>query len=170
MHDIKQQFIESYRKYFSSIYKYCLFRVSSVEDAQDITETTFMKTWDYITEGKKIMNYRAFLFRIAHNQIVNLYNKRSIDKDKIVPLTKADGSMIDAPDGIDIHAKTEIKELYKEIIKELNELKPEYRDVMLLRYVEDMEFSEIAQALEISEENVRVRIHRAIKKVKEAIQ
>lgn len=165
----KKQFIETYQKYFPNIFKYCLFRVGSKEDAEDLTEQTFMKTWNYLIEGSEIDNMRAFLFRVAHNHIVDFYAQRKKDQDHRTSLETKDGQTIDIPDAIDIHADAETKELYREAIAELNRLKPEYRDVMLLRYVHDMELTDIAQTLGLSPENVRVRIHRATKKIKEAL-
>jgi RNA polymerase sigma-70 factor, ECF subfamily len=166
--DRKEQFLQIYKEYFPRIYNYCLFRVSLKEDAEDITEMTFIKTWDYLSEGKHIDNFKAFLFRVAHNLTINLYGKRTQDKEHIVSLTSSiTGKQIDIPDDTDIHDDLETKELYKSIRQELAQLKPEYRDVMLLRYVDDMSLSDIAQTLQISETNVRVRLHRATRKMKD---
>jgi len=71
----QEQFMKVYDEYSAGVYRYCYFRLNSREDAEDLTSTVFHKTWDYLAQGKKIDNMRAFLYRVAHNQIVDLYKK-----------------------------------------------------------------------------------------------
>src|SRR3989344_4678170 len=68
-----QQFIEVYREYAPQIFKYCFFRVRRREDAEDIASQTFLKTWEYLAKGNSLDNMRAFLYRVAHNLIIDHY-------------------------------------------------------------------------------------------------
>ncbi|PIR41562.1 MAG: hypothetical protein COV31_00430 [Candidatus Yanofskybacteria bacterium CG10_big_fil_rev_8_21_14_0_10_46_23] len=165
-----KKFVAVYRQYFPKIYKYCLFRLNSKEDAEDLTEQTFLRTWDYLIQGNEIENFRAFLFRVAHNQVIDLYSKREIDRKHSEPLINQEGRERDLPDETDLLADNQEKELYQEAQEELDQLKPEYREVMILYYVEDLDLSEIAEILGLTEGNVRVRLHRARNKLKEAMR
>ncbi|MFH1769661.1 MAG: RNA polymerase sigma factor, partial [Parcubacteria group bacterium] len=77
----KVQFIEFYREHSPDVLKYCYFRVSSKEEAEDLTSKVFLKTWDYITKGNKIDNLRAFIFKVAHNIVIDFYKTSKKDRE-----------------------------------------------------------------------------------------
>ena len=72
----KEAFGHLYDQYFPQIFKYLLVRTDTREDAEDMTETVFIKAWEHLPNfgGKtKERNLRAWLFRIAHNTVVDHY-------------------------------------------------------------------------------------------------
>src|SRR6056297_1917616 len=80
-------FGELYDKYKDSIYRFVYFKVSNREKAHDLVNESFLKIYNYIREDKDIENFRAFLYKIARNSVIDFYRTR---KDNI--------SLDDSPD------------------------------------------------------------------------
>ncbi|OGN29829.1 MAG: hypothetical protein A3A33_00890 [Candidatus Yanofskybacteria bacterium RIFCSPLOWO2_01_FULL_49_25] len=152
-----------YDKYARKIYTYCYFRVRSREEAEDIASQTFTKAWDHVSSGKDVENVAGFLYRIAHNLIIDHYRKGKSDHESSLddPLHPID---------IPIHDQTsellDRKRREQEVFRKLEELPEPYQEVIVLRYVNELAVKEIAIALAESENTVSVRIHRALAKLK----
>lgn len=162
----KEAFIRAYDLHVDSIYRFIYFKVSSGEDAQDLTSQVFLKTWNYInnndiTEEKTL---RALLYKIARTTIIDHYRKQgqvnvSIDeKDKKI-------DVID--ESQDIAKKIQLEFDIKYIEDKLKELKDEYREIIVMKYIEEMTISEIAQVINKTKGNTRVLVHRAMKSLQE---
>ncbi len=160
----EEKFLEMYNEYAPKLYSYCYFRVHSKEDAEDLASKVFMKTWDYLVQGNKVENMRAFLYRSAHNLVVDFY--KTSKKDRELSIHAFDGETIDIPDSTNISADLETKHLVGSITKHLDQLNDDYKEIIILRYINDLSIKEIAQATEMTENNVSVKLHRATEKLK----
>jgi len=155
MHSITEdKFIELYREHAPKLFKYCYFRVNSKEDAEDLAGQVFMKTWDYITQGNTIDNMRAFLYRSAHNLIVDFY--KTSKKDREVSIHAFGEDTIDIPDESDLVSDTETKLLVQEVTAKLDILPDAYREIIVLRYINELSITEIAETTGMTENNVSV--------------
>ncbi len=148
-----------YDQYAPKIYSYIYFRTSDQEVAQDIMHDVFLRAWQYIVDKKKVDNFRALLYQIARNKIVDFYRAKEIAPtllDETVAVIEQDqaGTALD----IDI--------LRKRIIS----LKDEYQEVITLRHLEGLSIDEISVVLGKDKNNVRVTLHRALTKLKELYQ
>lgn len=153
-----------YDKYVASVYRFVYIKVSDRQLAEDITQDIFLKTWQHIVDKKNVRSFRAFIFRIARNTVVDHY--RSSNKQEL-PLDYVDGieeSEQNPSISTDKSIDTEL------LLKEIKKLKSEYQEVLFLRYVEDMDISEIAEVLDKDKNNIRVTIHRALSKLKSQTQ
>ncbi|MBX4200907.1 RNA polymerase sigma factor, partial [Candidatus Parcubacteria bacterium] len=72
----QQEFLDAYKQHADAIYRHCYFRVYNKDLAEDLTQETFIKTWKYIVEGKKVDNIKAFLYRVAVNLIIDHSRKK----------------------------------------------------------------------------------------------
>ena len=72
-------FAQLYDIYVKQIYRFVYFKVSSHEEAEDITSEVFLKTWRYINDKskKKISSFSGLLYRLARNAIVDLYRVKA---------------------------------------------------------------------------------------------
>src|SRR3989344_2143089 len=71
-------FAKFYDEYVGRIYRFVLFKVSSVQEAEDITSEVFLKAWEYL--GKKdieIKNLNSFIYQIARNLVIDYYRSRA---------------------------------------------------------------------------------------------
>lgn len=159
---IEKEFLKTYDDFSNAIFRYCFLRVTDKDLAYDILQETFIKTWDYLAKGNEIRNYRAFLYKTARNLIIDEYRKK-----RIVPLSRLQEKGFDAR--LDNRPELFNEIQFKEIIDVISLLKPEYRDPLLMRYVDDLPVKEIAEIMQETENNISVRLHRGLKHLKEIL-
>lgn len=160
----EEAFISFYQEHAPKLFKYCYFRVHSKEDAEDLAGKVFMKTWDYLVAGNTIDSIRAFLYRSAHNLIVDFYKTSKHSRE--VPLHDTEGKPIDIPDDASFVKDLETRELVTEVQEKLKDLPDQYREIIVLRYINDLSIGEIAKVTDMSENNVSVKLHRAINQLR----
>lgn len=167
----KESFGALYDEYIKPIYRFIYFKVNSKEEAEDLASETFLKAWNYLSKidnSNKIHNFKAFLYQVANNLVIDFYRKRSL-----LPISLNDGEWEDAniPDekisGIDKIKKEDDTAELKKAFKKIPE---NYSSVVIWYYLEELEIAEIAQILGKSEGTVRVTIHRALKALKRALE
>ncbi len=155
----EQQFLEAYDKYADAIFRYCYYRVFDRDRAKDFMQEAFVRTWKYISEGKKVDNVRAFVYRTANNLIIDdSRKKKQVSLDQLAEKGFTPNE--------DPREKNQDILFGKEIVSMVKELDEKYRDVILLRYVDELSIGEIAKVLGESENNVSVRINRGLKKIR----
>jgi len=161
-HKDKQEFfLQAYNENSDALFRHCYFRVSSREIALDLTQDTFMKTWEYVSKGHEVKNLRAFLFKVLGNAIIDHYRKHKTESLDL----KIDEGMQFESKGTDTEKESEVGMAVKAIQK----LPDQYKDVIFMRYIDDLSPKEIAEILEEEENNISVRIHRGVAKLKEIL-
>ena len=149
-----------YRRYVDRVYGYCFYLLGDHHDAEDATERTFVAALAaidrYRDEGS---TFRAWLFRIAHNQLANALRARqrhpAASLDAVPePLTQAD------PAGVLSRA-----EEARGLRHALDRLPDDRRQVVVLRFVDGLSAREIGAVLGRSEGAVRVLQHRALREL-----
>lgn len=156
-------FIQAYDQYADAIFRHCYFRVYDRELARDLMQETFKKTWIYITNGNKIENIKAFLYRIATNLVIDHKRKNgTISLDQL----KEKGF---EPEGDDKHDYIYTKLETERILSVVRQLDERSRQVILLRYVDGLTPKEISKATGRSQNVVSVSLNRAVKKVRELV-
>jgi len=183
----EQQFLELYDAHVGKIYRYIYFRVGSEEQAQDLTSEVFLKCWQYVNNqqstinNKQWNNPRAFFYQVARNLITDFYRQKDrlpisleeiADKsfaDKL-PINRlgADKLIADKSDGP--YEKTAIGLEMDMVKKALRSLNHDYREVIIWRYLDEMEIKEIAQILDKREGAVRTLLSRALASLKEVLK
>ncbi len=152
-----------YDVYVKRIYRFVYFKVSSHEEAEDITADVFLKTWNYLQERKRqeIKSFGGLLYRIARNCIIDLYRSRAPGADwRIVE------GEVEMGDGGRWYGAARDKIETEQILLCLKKLKQEYQEVITLRYVDELEIDEIAEITGKGKIAVRVTLHRALKKLR----
>ena len=160
----KKSFGKLYERYLDEIYRYVFIRVGNQQSAEDITEETFIKTWESLSRiyrgDGKIDNLRAWLYRIAKNLVVDYYRKNK--SENIVVLDIAEN--LQSPEEIVIE-----QEESTWIVSALQKMKPDFQQIIILRLINDMSHKEIASIVGISEGHSRILLYRALKKLKELL-
>ncbi len=158
------QFEKMYDTHSDAIFRHLFMRLGDRERAKELTQEAFMKVWQYLASGKEISYEKAFLYRIAHNLFVN-----EIRTDK---RTKSLDEMMDDTsfDVVDTHTHADDDATAHELLAYLDTLKDSYREVLVMRYIDDLPVTEIAKLLIESETNISMRIKRALDKLKETYE
>ena len=157
-----------YDLYVERIYRFVYFKVSSVDDAKDLTAEVFLKLWQHIKDGKRVQNLNALTYMIARNCVVDLYRERARQNDSEERMADEHITVIDEDSDILIK-KIKDAEL-AEVLNTLKNLKDEYREVIVLRYLDELSIKEISKILGKSPGSVRVLIYRALNSLKSAIK
>lgn len=154
----KEQFIYAYNEYSDEIFRYCFYRVYDREKAKEIAQETFMKVWKYL-QNNDIEQYRAFLYKTAYHLIVD--NCKNNQENSLETMMESGFDVIDhktcsKQDYLDVMAA-------KDEIEKLDEIA---REIIKLKYFSDLPLRDIAHMIGETENNVAVKLHRALKKLK----
>ncbi|MFC1612268.1 RNA polymerase sigma factor [Patescibacteria group bacterium] len=155
---------EIYDRYVKRIYRFIFFKVNSTADAEDITSDVFLKTWQYIKEGKPVKNLNALLYSIARNTVVSYYRLQAKKREFEEPVTG------DININENIIKAIQIKGDAEMLLQALKTLKDEYSEVIILRFLNDLSTAEVAKVIEKSQNNTRVLVHRALTALKKAVE
>ena len=154
----EEAYLQLYDTEADSVYRRCYFKTSSKEVAEEITQEAFMRLWQYV-RVKEIEQPRALLFTIANNCIKDWYKKK-----KTPSFTQAGFEYEpEVPDESLSASKEALRQELHDVIMELEE---EDRELILLRFVEDVRTKDIAELFGVSENVISVRLHRAKKRMK----
>ena len=164
----EQAFLEAFDEHAGALFRHACFRLKRRDRATDITQDTFIKAWDYVRGGGEITHWKAFLYRVLHNLIIDEY--RSVKEVSLDAL--AETNEVRAEQLLKTGGKNEIEShlndqmLLEQIRTHIDALPETYRTAITLRYLEGFTPKEIAQVLEVSENVVSVRIHRGVAQLK----
>lgn len=166
----EERFLAAYDEYGDALFRHAYLRVSDRERAIDIVHDTFTKVWSYIRAGHDVEQFRPFLYKVLNNLIVDSYRKKR-------------DSSLDAlleQEGVDEGAFADLTETTVESLAAtldgkraftlLEALPDEYREVIILRFVDGLGPKEIAALIEESENVVSVRIHRGLAQLRKRIE
>lgn len=160
--NFKEQFSKIYDQYIDSIYRFIFIKVDSSQTAEDICSETFARGWRIFSRKKgRIKNFRAFLYKVAHNLVVDFYRK----KNKINVVSVDDSKELSDP-ALTVDHKSLVNSDIEDIRKALSTLNDTYQNVIIWRYLDEMSISEIATLLHRREGTVRVLLSRALKALK----
>lgn len=154
-----------YDLYVDKVYRFVFFKVNSVEDAKDLTSEVFLKTWQYIKDDKKIKNLNAFIYMVARNCVIDFYRNRAKKNENEEFVSETHFNIIDK-DNIAKRIGNDLE--MSQIVKALSQLKNEYREAIILHYLDELSVKEIAQILDKTPGAVRVLVFRALNALKEA--
>ena len=155
-------FAKLYDLFIDPIYRYVYFRVNA-DDAEDIVETVFLKVWENLKKYKKKKNtyFSSWIFRIAHNLVVDYYrSKKDLDSLDL---------NIQIPDDNRQHnpIKNAQNTFNKETLKiAINNLSQKHQQILIHKFINDFSNKEIAEILNKSEGSLRILQFRALKALK----
>jgi len=170
--DSDQAFYVLLKRYEKKILAY-ISRSTSVspEHAEDILQETFLKVYKNMNGFDSSLKFSSWIYRIAHNEIVNFYRKNK--KETLTVSMEANLYATEMPayinDVIDIRDVILTDEKNIQIKESLLTLSPKYRDIIVLRYLEEKDYTEISDILKIPLGTVATRINRAKNKLKKII-
>lgn len=154
---------KAYEAFSDAIFRHCFFRVYQREYALDLTQQVFLKTWEYLAKGNKIDQMRAFLYRTANNLIIDETRKR---KEQVsLDVLEEQGF----EPHIDTREEVEAGIDGAQIGTYLKQLAVDDREILVMRFIDDLSPKEIANILQETANVISVRLHRALKKLRELL-
>ena len=158
-------------RHLKPVYNFVYRIVLDRSEADDAVQETFLKLWRNIGKYKEDENFKSWLYRIARNTAIDSLRKKNRKKpiafsflggndDTPIEETIADPAPL--PD--ELVALAENKELVESLLKNLS---PSDREIIVLKYAEQMTFNEIGEILGEPLNTVKSRHRRALLKLRE---
>ncbi|MBR5528563.1 MAG: sigma-70 family RNA polymerase sigma factor [Clostridia bacterium] len=171
-----EAFGELVEKYSSFVYRTVFYDVKSREDAEDISQEVFIKAYKALASFRYDSEFSTWLYRICKNTVYDHIRKAS--REKTVPLTAIsrddeDSREYDIPDTSGayepekVYIKKETADAVNEAISQLSE---EHKNIIVMRDIEGMSYSAIADALSLEEGTVKSRLSRARAALKKKLE
>jgi len=155
-----ESFEKLYDTYFQKIYNFIFFRTSHKETSEDLTSLTFIKALEGINDFKLDYGFfSSWLYKIARNNVIDYYrSKKSIDNIDDHENLKSDTNL---------ESEIDIKYKLDKVEKYIKDLKPEQKEILIMRLWDQLSYREISKIVGKSEENCKVIFSRSLKSIKE---
>jgi RNA polymerase sigma-70 factor (ECF subfamily) len=161
----QQAYAELMGKYRDSIYFMMLKMVQNSDDAEDLTIEAFGKAFKRLDQYVPNFAFSTWLFRIATNNCIDFIRKRKIKTlsiDKPYEDSEGDESTMSLKsEGLDPEQTIIKEQKIKMMRKIVDKLKPRYKDLVVLRYFEELSYEEISKELNLPLGTVKAQLFRA---------
>ena len=157
---------ELYDCFYSKIYRYIYFKTGSVPDAEDLTEDVFVKMIESVSSYKlQGVPFSSWLFRIAHNRIVDHYRK--ISRKQTTPLENILNNTDDSSE--DIESKIDANISIRSVYAAMESLTNLQKEALSLRFAAGLSIKETSLAMQRNENAVKALQHAAIANLRNAL-
>ena len=172
----EDKFLELVHEHKTQIYQHILYLLGNRENAEDITQETFIKAWEHRSELRP-KTARAWMLKCAQNLCFNLLKRQKfqvhLTEDNNTDVETALETLMHAHSGRSNPMPDEIviqQELKDSVHCAIKKLPPDMRTVIIMRELNGMSFKEIAEVLEQPEGTVKSLVFRARKKLRELLR
>ena len=159
----EEAFAQLYEEYFDKIYRYVTLKIGDQAEAEDMTQQVFIKVLQSISSFRwKGIPFSAWLFRIAHNQMVDYFRKKK--RYATIPLNESLRSS-----DIDPQRAVELKLDIEQLLSATKRLTEAQREVISLRFSGELSIDEVAKITGKSQGAVKALQHSAIVALRKAL-
>ena len=153
--------VEQYR---DNVYRLAYRMCGNAYDADEAAQEAFVAAWRALPNFRGDAKFSTWLYRLTTNAAIDVMRREKRHQ------TVGNGEMVDLADDADSPQETvERTEQQEAVQKALATLSEEYREVLLLRYMEELDYAEIAEVLQLPSGTVKSRINRAKAALKTAL-
>jgi RNA polymerase sigma-70 factor, ECF subfamily len=151
-----------YESHLDTVYRYVYYKVGNGQLAEDLTQHIFMKAWEAINRYQwRELPFQHWLLRLARNTVIDHYRSTK----------PANASLLDPiGDGIDPEEELAQTEMIQTLQEAVRQLPDEQREVIVLRFIEQMPHADVALHLGKSAATVRVIQHRALQALRRLLE
>jgi RNA polymerase sigma-70 factor (ECF subfamily) len=168
--DHEERFLKAFEEYSDALFRHAFLRISDRERAIDVVHDAYTKVWAYVRGGHEVENFRPFLYKVLNNLIIDEYRKKK--ESSLDALLEIDG--VDEGSFSDLTSNT-VESLAatldgKQVFGLVETLPDVYKEVIILRFVDELGPKEISVLIEETENVVSVRLHRALKLLRDLVE
>lgn len=148
-------------KYSQQVFVLIVRMVGSREDAEELTQDTFLKAFEHLASFKAESSFSTWIYRIAYNTAISATRKRKQELCLVddAQLANLSDSLVDSA------LNNESEEQIKKLNRAIDQLATDERALITLFYQEEKSLSETATILGLTESNAKVKLHRIRKKL-----
>lgn len=156
-------------KYSDPLLRYIL-RLTNIdkEGAEDILQEIFIKAYFNLRDYDDSLKFSSWIYRIAHNEVIDNY-RRLKSRPKIVELDINVSQIQELSAGVDLLENIAKTEEIVEIKRAISKLKIKYQEVLVLKFIEDKDYKEIADIIKKPLGTVASRINKAKEDLKKIV-
>ena len=156
-------FLYLVRRYEQKLFRY-IARISNLssDEIEDILQDVFIKLYKNLNEFDPDLKFSSWVYRITHNEVISNYRKYK-NKSKVVSFDKDENFIKNISDEFDIEKKLKQIELKEKVFLILDKISLKYREVLILRFLEEKSYREISDILRKPEGTIATLINRAKK-------
>lgn len=159
---LEMRLSKAYEDHAEELFRFAFYKVDTKDLAEDLVAEAFLQLWQKM-QHEDIGNHRALLYTILRGRIIDHYRSRG----RRINLTLEDAEDVVFEDSTEERLDEALD--HARVLKHVHMLKDEYAEIILLHYVQDLSFSELSIILNETENNLRVRAHRALTKLKKKL-
>ena len=158
------------KKYEKKVYNLALRYLKNRDDALDLSQEVFIQVYNNLAQFRGDSQFSTWIYRVTYNKCVDMLRKTQKLRRNVVMSTDDENFFETRDRRASIEEDYEGRETLVTVMKIIDTLPSEQRDVMILRYIKDLSYSQIADVLEIAEGTVKSRLNRARLKIKEQLK
>lgn len=139
------------------------------EMADDVAQDVFLRAWHHLADYDPARKFSSWIFKIAHNRTIDQLRRQKLRKTVSLQGPDEDEDddglgQVPAPEEASSPLRqAEASEMQRLVQEALAGLRPNYREILLLRFEQDLQYDEIATVLGVAIGTVKVQLHRARK-------
>ena len=156
---------EAFARYQDELLGTLYYLVGNVDDAQDAVQEAFVKCWRHLDQVSEVENLRAWIFRIALNTGRDIRKNAWRRKRQSLP---GDAAMLSSKQAGPVAAAEQDEQLHR-VRQAVHDLRPEEKEVFLLRQNGDLTYDEIAETVGIPTGTAKTRMRLALTKLRAAL-
>ena len=156
------------RFYWAPVYKMIYYRVRSKMDAEDITQDVFLTAFKRINTLREISKFKSWLFTIAINRTRDYQRKKRLFGFMGISASKGDHEIegYEQDGGDDPFSGAIKRDFWAQVDKFLSKLSKLEKEVFILRFMDQLNISEIAEIMGKGQSTIKTHLYRALKKFK----
>jgi RNA polymerase sigma-70 factor (family 1) len=154
-------FDEIYLHYGPRIYRNILRLVKDEALAEEVLQDVFLRIWQKRHSLEVETSFKSYLFRIAHNLVIDLFRRAAFDRDLLTHLSRFSAESYSNTEEI-----TDLKDAEMLLTEAIDALPPQRKKIFLLCKMEGKTYSEVSDLLGISQSTISDHIVKATKSVK----
>ncbi|MEM9531289.1 MAG: sigma-70 family RNA polymerase sigma factor [Pseudomonadota bacterium] len=152
------------KKHQSQLFSLAYHLLGQSAEAEDVVQDVLVKLWQHLPE-LEAARVKPWLLRVTRNASLDLLRRRRYSQAYVTETVNA-GPQVVSESPLERLSSSDLGQRLAEAIRQLDE---PYRSLVLLRDVEEMNYREIAEALELSDSQVKVYLHRARRRLRERL-
>jgi RNA polymerase sigma-70 factor (ECF subfamily) len=155
------------------VYALILRMVHDAETAEDLAQEVFVKAYRHLASYDPRRKFASWLFKVAHNSTIDHLRRAQLDTVPLAAEQEEGGGLLAVLADTSAEspaAAAERRAMARALERAIARLRPEYREAVVLRYVEGLAYQEICEVLGLPVGTVKTNLHRARKELAEAMR
>ncbi|MBW3624637.1 MAG: sigma-70 family RNA polymerase sigma factor [Armatimonadetes bacterium] len=156
--------------YRERMMRLALYMIGNSEDAYDLCQEIFVKVYRALGTFDSKRPFSPWIYRVAHNVITDFMRAKKAKPALLESVTEQPFEERRDDNGVDPQQMILSQETRRQVHAAIQSLPDNYRSVVVFRFIDDLSYAEIAEALDLTEANVMMRMSRARRMLRDKLE